>query len=68
MKNLVVNFCTINFYSFPDIIGILIIFSFDSFDEDEALSLGQAIKDAWKKRKSWLEHDCAVTAGIVSNA
>ena len=42
------------------------IFSIGSFDEEETISLGQAIQDAWAKRKSRLEHEYAVTGWALS--
>ncbi len=35
----------------------LIMFSIDSFDGEDTISLGQGIQDSWTKRKSQLEHN-----------
>ncbi len=37
------------FYLLPDIIDTLIIFSIDSYDEDESLLMREAIQDEWIK-------------------
>ncbi len=42
------------------------ILSIGSHDEDDTISLGQAIQDSWAKRKSWLEHEYAVTGWALS--
>ncbi len=61
-----VNVGTFGISLFLNIIDILTIFSIDSHDEDEALSLGQPIRDAWMRRKSCLDHDDAVTGYYVA--
>ncbi len=59
-----INFDTFYCCLFADIIGILIIFSAYSFDEDYTLSVGWAIQYALMKRK--LEHEYAVTGWALS--
>ncbi len=39
---------------------------FQFFDEEEPISLGQAIQDLWMKRKSQVEHEYAVTRLALS--
>ncbi len=56
-----VNFGTFYCYLFLDFIDILVIFSVNSYDEDKELSLGQAIQDVWRKRKS-----SSVTGWVLS--
>ncbi len=41
-----------NIYTSFFVIVLLIIFSVDSFDEEDSISLGQAIQDSLAKRKS----------------
>ncbi len=46
--------------------SLLIIFSVDSFDEYEPVSVDQAIQESWSKRKSQLEHEYPVTVWTLS--
>ncbi len=48
------------------VIVLLTIFSVDSSDKEDRISLGQAIQDSWAKRKSRLEHEYAVTGWALS--
>ncbi len=45
---------------------MLIKFSVDSFDEEEPKRLWYAIQGSWTKKKSWLEHEYAVTGWVLS--
>ncbi len=42
------------------------MFSVDSFDIKEPISLGQTIQDSWTKKKSQLDHRYVVTGWVPS--
>ncbi len=42
------------------------IFIIGSHDEEETISLGQAIQDSCERRKSCLDHDYAITGWALS--
>ncbi len=48
------------------VIALLIIFSVDSFDEEDSISLRQGIRDSWAKRKSQIEHEYTGTGWVLS--